>query len=70
MEWLFAHPENVLIAMLEDDKESVRNVGEAKVLPLWKQVAKESANNDDWPSALNSSSMHPLWAWEQLLTTN
>ena len=29
----------------------------AKVLPLWKQVAEESANNDDWPHALNSSSI-------------
>ena len=57
MEWLFAHPENVLIAMLGDDKERVRNVGVAKVLPLRKQVAEESANNDDWPHALNSSSI-------------
>ena len=29
----------------------------AKVLPLRKQVAEESANNDDWPHALNSSSI-------------
>ena len=58
MEWLFAHPENVLIAMLGDDKESVRNVGVAKVLPLRKQVAEESANSDDWPHVLNSSSIH------------
>ena len=27
----------------------------AKVLPLRKQAAEESANNDDWPPALNSS---------------
>ena len=29
----------------------------AKVLPLRKQIAEESANNDDWPYALNSSSI-------------
>ena len=29
----------------------------AKVLPLRKQVAEESANNDDWSHALNSSSI-------------
>ena len=29
----------------------------AKVLPLRKQIAEESANNDDWPHALNSSSI-------------
>ena len=40
-----------------NDKESVRNVVVAKVLPLPKQVAEESANNDDWPHALNSSSI-------------
>ena len=56
----FAHPENVLIVMFVDDKESVRNVGVAKVLPLRIQVAEESANNDDWPHALNSSSMYQL----------
>ena len=27
----------------------------AKVLPLRKQVAEKSANNDEWPHALNSS---------------
>ena len=27
------------------------------MLPLWKQVPEESANNDDWPHALNSSSI-------------
>ena len=32
----------------------------AKVLPLRKQVAEESANNDDWPHALNSSSIRLL----------
>ena len=37
----FARPENVWIAMLGDDKESVRNVGVAKVLPLRKKVAEE-----------------------------
>ena len=57
MEWLFAHPENVLIAMLGDEKESARNVGVAKGLRLRKQVAEESANSDDWPHALNSSSI-------------
>ena len=54
---VFAHLESVLIAMLGDDKESVRNVGVAKVLPLRKQVAEESANSDDWPHVLNSSSI-------------
>ena len=28
----FAHPANVLVAMLRDDNENVRNVGVAKVL--------------------------------------
>ena len=56
-EWLFAHPENVLISMIRDDKQSLRNVGVAKVLPLRKPVAEESANNNDWPHALNSSSI-------------
>ena len=45
---VFAHPENVLIAMVGDDEESARNMGVAKVLLLRKQVAEESANNDDW----------------------
>ena len=44
----FAHPENISIAKLEDDNENVRNVGEAKLLALRKQVAEESANNDDY----------------------
>ena len=41
--------------MLMDDKESVGNVGVAKVLPLRKRIAEESANNDDWPHVLNGS---------------
>ena len=57
MEWLFAHPENILIAMLGDDKESVGNVGVAKVLPLRKRIAEESEHNDDWPRVLNGSSI-------------
>ena len=53
----FAQPANVLIAMFRDDNENVRNVGVAKVLALRKQVAEESANNDDCPHLLNSSSI-------------
>ena len=45
----FAQQEYALIAMLGDDDENVRNVGVAKMLERWKQVAKESANNDDCP---------------------
>ena len=41
--------------MLGDDNKNVRSVGVAKVLAHWKQVAKESANNDDCPHVLNSS---------------
>ena len=41
--------------MLEDDNENARNVGVAKVLAHRKQVAEESANNDECPHALNSS---------------
>ena len=51
----FAHQENVLIAMVRDDSENVRNVGVAKVLAPRKQVAEESAHNDDCPPALNNS---------------
>ena len=51
----FAHPANVLIAVLRDDNENVRNVGVAKVLALRKQVVEGSANNDDCPHLLNSS---------------
>ena len=36
-------------------KENVRKVEVAKVLALRKQVAEESANNDDRPPALNNS---------------
>ena len=49
----FAQPANVLIAMFRDDNENVRNVGVAKVLALRKQVAEESANNDDCPHLLH-----------------
>ena len=52
----FAYQEYALIAMLGDD--NARNVGEAKMLARWKQVAEESANNDDCPFALNSSLIH------------
>ena len=51
----FAHQENVLIAMVGDDHENVRNVGVAKVLARRKQLAEESAHNDDCPPALNNS---------------
>ena len=51
----FAHQENVLIAMVGDDYENVRNVGVVKVLARWKQVAEESAHNDNCPPALNNS---------------
>ena len=45
----FAHQKYALIAMLEDDVENVRNVGVVIVLARLKQVAEESANNDDCP---------------------
>ena len=48
-ECFFAHQEYTLIAMLGDENENVRNVGEAKVLAHQTQAAEESANNDDWP---------------------
>ena len=56
-EWLFymSYEEYALIAMLGDDNENVRNVGLAKILARQKQVAEESANNNDCPLALNSS---------------
>ena len=41
--------------MLGDDDENVRYIGVAKMLAHRKQVAEESANNDDYPQALNSS---------------
>ena len=49
----FAHQEYALIVMLGDDNENVRNVGVAKGLARLKQVAEESANNDDCRHALN-----------------
>ena len=57
MQWngYFAHPENVSIAMLGDDNKNVRNVGVAKVLALRKQVAEESASDDNSPHSPNSS---------------
>ena len=41
--------------MVGDDYENVRKVGVAKVLARRKQVAEESAHNDDCPPALNNS---------------
>ena len=41
--------------MVGDDYENVRNVGAAKVLARRKQVAEESANNDECRHAPNSS---------------
>ena len=35
-----AYQANVLIAMVGDDIDNVRNVGVAKVLARWKQVAE------------------------------
>ena len=42
----FAHQEYALIAILGDYN---KNVGVAKMLARRKQVAKESANNDEGP---------------------
>ena len=58
MNGYFAHQENVLIAMVADDYENVRNVGVAKALARRKQEAEESANNNDCPPALNNSLIH------------
>ena len=44
--------------MFGDENKNARNVGEAKVLAHWKQVAEESANNDNCPHVLNSSLIH------------
>ena len=55
MNGYFAHQENVLIAMVGDNYENVRNVGVAKVLARRKQVAEENANDNDRPLALNNS---------------
>ena len=41
--------------MLGDYKKNVRNVGVAKMLARRKQVAEESANNDERPHAPSSS---------------
>ena len=51
----FAHQEYALIAMLGDYNKSVRNAGMAKLLARQKQVAEESANNNDCGHALNSN---------------
>ena len=51
----FAHQEYILIAMLKDDNENVRNVRMANVLAHRKQVAGKSANNNDCPQSLKSS---------------
>ena len=40
---------------LGDYNENVRNVGVAKMLARRKQVAEESASNDECPHALSSS---------------
>ena len=62
--------------MVGDDYENVRNVGVAKVLARRKQVAEESAHNDNCPPALNSSLIrlfdegYQLWTWKQTLSTN
>ena len=50
----FAHQENVLIAMVGNDYENVRSVGVAKALAPRKQVAEESAHNDDCLPAPNN----------------
>ena len=50
-----ANQENALIAMVEDDYENIKDVGVAKALARRKQVAEESAHNDDCPPALNDS---------------
>ena len=54
------------VTMLGDDNENVRKVGVTKVLAHRKQVAEESANNDDCPHALNSS----LIRWFDVPTLN
>ena len=41
--------------MLGDHNKNVRNVGEGKRLARRKQVAEESANNDECPHAPSSS---------------
>ena len=41
--------------MLGDFNENLRSVGVAKMLARRKQVAEESANNDECPHALSSS---------------
>ena len=41
--------------MLGDYNKKVRNVGVAKMLARWKQVAEESANNDECPHAPSCS---------------
>ena len=41
--------------MLGDYDKNVRNVGVAKMLARRKQVAEESANNDECPHASSSS---------------
>ena len=72
----FAHPENVLIVILRDDNENVRNVGVAKVTVPRKQVAEESANNDNYSHLLNRSSIRlfdvPVLTLnlKQMFTTN
>ena len=51
----FAHHGYALIAMLGEYNKNVRKVGVAKMLARRKQVAEESANNDECPQALRSS---------------
>ena len=70
----FAHQENVLIAMVGNDYENVRNVRVAKVLARRKQVTEEKAHNDDCPLALNNTLIRlfdvPTLNLKQMLTTN
>ena len=54
-EWFIVQQEYALIVMLGDDNENVGNVGVAKMLERGKQVAEQSANNDECPLALNNS---------------
>ena len=51
----FAHQQNVLIAMVGNNHENVRNAGVAKVLAPQNRVAEGKAHNDDCPPALKSN---------------
>ena len=54
----FAQQKYVLIVMLGDDNENVKNVGMVKMVKRWKQVVEESANNDDCPYVQRSNLIH------------